>query len=270
MRKYFWRNVPTGLLLASTFLYSGLACSGGNNNTSAEGDGLTLLSEMSNKTSWGLGIGVGFEKSPYTGEDSNVSPLPLVYFDSKWIELSGNRIDLKVGEWEKVKFSLHGQYAFDDGYKESDASILDGMKKRNSGFWVGPAAKWDIDFGTVSAKYLFAGNKGQKASLGFEREFAYGSNFTVTPHTEIEWLNSKYVDYYYGVRASEARPGRDIYGGTSTYKISAGLRADYSFTIHQSIILDATLYRLGGGISDSPLVDKATIPQVTLGYFYRF
>ncbi|MBA0173807.1 MULTISPECIES: MipA/OmpV family protein [Pectobacterium] len=270
MKKHLWHRVPAGLLLTSTFLYSGLAYSVENNNTtSTEGDGFTLLSGVPNENNWGLGVGLGFEKKPYTGADSNLSPFPLVYFDNKWIALFGNRIDLKIGKWENIKISLHGQYAFDDGYKESDAPILYGMQKRGGGFWVGPAAEWNTDFGTVSAKYLFAGNKGQKASLGFDREFEYGS-FTFTPHTEIEWFNNKYVGYYYGVRPSEVQPGRDIYSGRSTYKISAGLRTNYSITPSQSVSLDATLSRLGSGISDSPLVDKTTIPQVTLGYFYRF
>ncbi|MGB8666047.1 MAG: MipA/OmpV family protein [Serratia inhibens] len=270
MKGYFNCKLTAGVIITSSFLYCGTTLSAESNTLeSADKNGFSRHDDTTNETDWGLGLGVGFEKKPYTGMDSDVSPFPLVYFNNKWIKVLGNRLELKAGEWDDIKLSLQGEYAFSDGYKASDAPILDGMKKRNGGFWVGPAVEWDTNLGTISAKYLLAGNNGQKAALGFTKAFHYGS-FTFTPHTEIEWLNGKYVDYYYGVNYAETRPGRNIYNGSSTYNISAGLRSDYSFTSHQSMSLDASIIRLGSGITDSPLVDKTTIPQVTLSYLYRF
>ncbi|WP_410013502.1 MipA/OmpV family protein [Sodalis sp. RH24] len=260
-----------GYAVASVAFFSGAACAAGTAPATAENDatGFSFWSDAPNVTHWGLGIGVGYEQSPYKGDDASVSPLPLIYFDNKWIHLFGNKLDVKIGRWDNVSVTLRGEYALGDGYKESDAPILDGMQKRKGGFWVGPAMAWDSGYGTFGANVLTAGNKGLKAGIDYHRAFEYG-DVTLVPHAGIDWYNSRYVDYYYGVENDEARAGRDAYAGKATYNFSAGVRFDYQLTPHQSLSLDAGVSHLGGGITDSPLVDRTVIPEARFGYLYRF
>ncbi|MCU5771637.1 MipA/OmpV family protein [Erwiniaceae bacterium BAC15a-03b] len=261
------QTFPTRLLLVSAFLYSGSLYA--VSDSAAQTSGFTLFSDQPNINHWGLGIGAKYEQSPYSDYGSEFSPLPLIYVENNWLRLFGNNLDVKAGQWDNLKFALHSEYAFGDGYKGSDATVLNDMQKRSGGFWVGPSVTWDTEIVTLYADYLFAGNKGQKAKLGAIRKFDYG-DITIAPYADVAWLNDKYVDYYYGVRPAEARPGRDAYDGKSTYAFSAGLNVSYALTAHQSLSLDASVTRFGSGIDDSPLVDKTTIPQVTVGYLYHF
>ncbi|NDL63714.1 MipA/OmpV family protein [Enterobacteriales bacterium SAP-6] len=231
--------------------------------------GFTFWNDAPNVTRWGLGVGVGYRQSPYKGDDASFSPLPLVYFDNKWIHLFGNKLDISIGRWDNVRFTLRGEYALGDGYKESDAPILDGMQKRKGGFWIGPALAWDTGYGTLAASFLTAGNKGQKAGVDYSNAFDYG-DFALVPHAGIDWYNSRYVDYYYGVEDNEARAGRDAYAGKAAYNLTAGVRLDYRLTPHQSLSFDAGVTRLGGGITDSPLVGRTVIPAAKFGYLYSF
>ena len=261
----------TALLALAAVLVSGEAWADGVSAEppNADDSGFTVLNNATNVTHWGLGAGAGYEQAPYKDYGSKFTPIPLFFFDDKWIHALGTTIDFKIGSWQGVSFTLRGQYELGGGYKGSDASSLNGMEDRNGAFWYGPAVAWKTSFGTLSGDVLEGGNKGQKARIDFGKRFDYGS-FSVEPHVGAEWLSSKYVDYYYGVRASEVRAGRPAYSGTSTYDESAGARFDYHITPKQSVSVDLGATHLGSGITDSPIVGKRFVPQARFGYLYTF
>lgn len=237
--------------------------------TGTDQSGLTILSNATNVTHWGLGAGVNVRALPYKGDGSQVSPVPLLNFDNKWVHVGGTTIDAKIGNWSGVSLALRGQFALFDGYKGSDAPILNGMQDRRGAFWYGPALEWNSAFGKVSGDYLLGGNKGERAKIEYGKAFPIGA-FSVEPHVGLEWLSGKYVDYYYGVRPSEARADRPVYNGKSTWNMSVGSRVDYKLTQHQTIILDVGVSHLGSGVTDSPLVGRRFVAEATIGYLYQF
>lgn len=259
------------LIAASAVLYSGAAWAGADRPElpDASESGLTILNNAPSVTHWGLGVGAGIEASPYKNFGTKFTPIPLLYLDNKWIHAFGTTLDLRVGKWAGVNVGLRGKYAIGDGYKGSDAPILNGMQNRHGAFWYGPSLSWHTTFGTLSGDFLEGGNKGQQAEIGFSKKFEYG-RFTFTPHAGVEWHSSKYVDYYYGVQPSEALAGRPAYSGKSTWNESIGTRIDYRLTTHQAVMLDVGISHLGTGITNSPLVGKRYVPQVMIGYLYRF
>lgn len=265
-----YRKLRLPVILAAVLVHSATVLAAADDDTNGGDDsGFTLLSDGPNVTHWGLGAGLGYEESPYTGYGANFSPLPLVFFDDKWVRFFGNTLDLKVAKWDGVTLSLRGKYDLGAGYKGSDAPILDDMQTRVGAFWYGPSMNWQTGIGTLSGDFLTAGSKGRKADIQFGSPFRFGQ-WTIEPHIGAEWLNNDNVDYYYGVTSAESRPWRDQYTGKSSYNFSAGTRFDYRFTPHQNVSLDVGVTRLGSGITDSPLVDKTVIPQVRLSYLYRF
>lgn len=270
MKTAFRRERPLLVLAASFALSSASAwADDGTIPPDADTSGLTILNNATNVTHWGLGAGVGIEPSPYKGDSNRVLPLPLLYFDNKWVRAIGTTVDLKIGSWSGVSVALRGQFSLFDGYKGSDAPILNGMENRKGALWYGPALSWDTGFGTLSGTFLFGGNKGERAKIGFEKAFALGQ-FSIAPHVGVEWLSDKYVDYYYGVRPSEARAWRAAYNAGSTVNVSAGTRIDYQLTKQQTISVDLGVSRLGDAITDSPIVGRRFVPEARIGYMYRF
>ncbi|MFZ3121718.1 MAG: MipA/OmpV family protein [Variovorax sp.] len=221
---------------------------------------------------WGLGIGAGVERLPYTGIDNNSRLLPLLTYDSEYFRFSGLGADWKFARTEQFTFALRGKYGLADGYEADDAPILAGMDKRKGGLWLGGAATWKADFAKLSFEVLsdVSGNsKGTQARLGIERNFPAG-RFVFTPRASVLWTDRKYVDYYYGVTGAEATASRAAYDGRSTANFQASLRTAYMLDAHQSLFLDVSATALGKEIKDSPLVDKKVIPAVAVGYLYRF
>jgi outer membrane scaffolding protein for murein synthesis (MipA/OmpV family) len=223
-------------------------------------------------SSWGLGAGVMMTKMPYREFDNKVEAIPLVTYENQWVRVFGPNLAVKLPSVGPVSFNFNARYALEDGYKASDSSFLTGMDKRKAGAWLGASASWHGKITTWSAGWM--GNatgesKGQQFRLAIEKNFQFGK-FGLAPRIAATWMDSKYVDYYYGVKSSEATVGRPQYSGTSTVNTEFALHGTYALAANQFLSLDLGVTRLGSAIKDSPLVDRSTMPAARLFYLYRF
>jgi outer membrane protein len=259
------------LVIASVLMHCAAAQAKGVVTDLSDSDdaGFTVLSNATNVTHWGLGAGVGLKQSPYKGDDTRLSAIPLFYFDNKWVHAAGTTIDFRIGKWSSVLFTLRARYALGEGYDGSDADVLNGMESRKAAFWYGPALSWHTAYGTLSGEFLTGANKGQKASVEFGKAFRV-NDFSIEPHIGVDWLSRNYVDYYYGVLPNEVRAGRGLYSGRATYNVSIGTKFDYQITRHQLVTLDIGVTHLGSHITDSPIIGRKFVPGVKLGYLYQF
>jgi outer membrane protein len=220
---------------------------------------------------WSLGLGGGITRSPYRGYGNQNSALPLLLYDSQRLHFFGTSTDLKLGSLQQFDFTLRAQYS-GDGYQSNDATILNNMAERKYALWLGGTATWRAPWARLTAQWLkdaSGHSRGQTFRLNAEHGFTLG-RVILTPHLGVAWYDKNYVDYYYGVRQDEANASRNAYTGKATVNTSIGLRTGWRFSAAQSVFLDASATHLGSGISDSPLVDRATLPSVRLGYLYQF
>lgn len=220
---------------------------------------------------WGLGIGVGYERKPYRDFDDKARVLPLLMFENRYLSLLGTRADIKLPSYGPFTFSVRARYAL-DGYEDDDSPFLAGMQERKDSLWLGGAATWRAPFASLSGELLgdvSGHSKGTQFRLQLDRRLQRGA-FAFTPRVAAHWMDDKYVDYYYGVQAREARFGRPAHSGEATTNLELGLRVDYTLAPRQSVFLDLSATRLGSGIKDSPLVDRSGMAGVRVGYLYRF
>lgn len=220
---------------------------------------------------WGVGIGVWLDRKPYRDFDDRARVLPLLVYVNEYVSILGPTLDLKLPSAGPVSFRLRARYA-GEGYEADDSPALAGMEERHAGFWLGGAATWRNDIANLSAELLgdVSGNsKGSRFRLQLERRFdAGGAGFT--PRVAAQWLDDKYVDYYYGVRPGEVRAGRPGYDGRSATNLEVGMRLDFPLAPRQDVFVDLSATRLGSAIRDSPLVDRSSATSLRLGYLYRF
>lgn len=228
-------------------------------------------------TSWSLGIGAISRQKPYAGIDRDNMVLPVLQFENRYVNISGPQIGIKlpslnISDSQRFNFNIVGRYD-GSGYKAKDAPIFSGMSERKGGFLAGAEVEWNNDLVDVKAAWLAdaSGNsKGQLFSLGLERTWKFGQHFMLSPRIEATWHDKKYVDYYFGVRDSEARQGRPTYSGKGGASAELGVRGIYLFDQRHSVFLDVSVSSLAKGVKDSPLVDRSTENRVLLGYAYRF
>lgn len=226
--------------------------------------------EASQQSHWGLGLAAGFTKKPYRQFDNETNALPLVLYENRWISLFGTKLDLKLPSAGPVSFRLRARYA-NDGYEADDSPYFAGMAERKGGFWLGGAAIWRNSVANVAAEALTSTGdaEGKRFKLELNRDFSAGP-VTITPRIAADWYDSKYVDYYYGVRAAEARTDRAQYTGDSASTAEIGLRLGYTLNRRHQFSIDVSANRLGSGIKDSPLIERSSERSVKLGYLYVF
>ena len=220
----------------------------------------------------GLGLGVATEHKPYKGVGETTDPIPLVSYENRWVKLFGPNLDLKVTPPYPLTVSLRLNYEFDGGYKASDSSFLEGMSDRKAGFWVGPAVKWHSELIDLSASYLFdASNKskGRRASFAAEHPFRFGK-FELVPIVSVTQWDRKYVDYYFGVRPTEATIRRPTFIGKTSINPDLSLRASYLFSGKHLVFVQTGATEFGSEVKDSPIVGRSTEVRVWAGYMYRF
>ena len=221
---------------------------------------------------WGLGLGVGAAQKAYRDIDSDTLVLPIIIYDSKWIGVHGGTLSLKLPSAGPVSFALSADFS-NDGYEASDSDFLEGMDEREDNFWVGATVKWQNSIAEVSATWstdVPGNSEGQKFAVSAEHAFERG-NFEFAPRLGAVWLDDKYVDYYYGVRAHEVTPDRAFYAPEATVNFEVGLRTTYKLPSRKSsVFLDLSAHSLGDEIKDSPIVDGSTESRVFVGYVHMF
>jgi outer membrane protein len=218
-----------------------------------------------------VGAGGATIDRPYRGMDNKNIGIPLVNYENQWVSVGLPMIDLKAFDAGPVSLRLRARYSF-DGYKASDSNFFQGMDDRKDSAWLGAAAIWRTDMFSLSGEVLADvtnHSKGTRAKFTLDHRYSFGS-LGVTPRLGGEWVDSKYVTYYYGVKDSEAIANRPAYEGGSTFNEQAGLRLDYSFAGHHNVFVDAGYTHFGNSIKDSPLVDRTGQGVFSLGYLYRF
>lgn len=245
--------------LATAALHGPALAHGGDAGDPAEG------------SQWGLGLAVMTETRPYRDFDNKTEVIPFVTFENRWVRVFGPGIEFKLGRTGPLAFGLTASYGM-DGYSAGDSPALDGMAKRKGSAWLGAKASLRGDPGQLSAEWSAdaSGNsKGQKFKLGVERRFTFGE-LGLTPRLSAIWLDRKFVQYYYGVETTEARAGRAAYSAGASVNTEVGLRLDYRPAPQHTVFVDLGATALGREIRNSPLVDRSSVPEVRLGYLYRF
>lgn len=222
-------------------------------------------------TRWGLGLAVGSDNRPYRDFDRKAEIMPAIAFENRWLRVAGPGVEFKVARVEQMALGLTLSYAR-DGYDADDSPALAGMDSRRASAWAGVRAStrgWLGTFTTEWSRDIADHSRGNRLRLALDRRYTIG-DFGLTPRLSATWLDSKFVQYYYGVLASEVQAGRPLYTPGSTVNVDAGLRLDWRLDDQQTLFVDAGLTRFGSGIRNSPLVDRATLPSARLGWITRF
>jgi outer membrane protein len=227
--------------------------------------------------SWGLGVAGMATQQPYIGIDRDYMPIPVIFFENRWVQLIGATLEFKLPgmSWsEEHALSFGARVEFDgSGYKPGEAPILNGMAERKSGILAGAAARWDSPLLSVSAEAMIdasSNSKGRRFSVGLERTFFVGERVMVTPSLKAIQLDKRYAMYYFGVLPGEVRAGREAHAPGRTMNTAIGVQTDYMWGDHHVIFLQAEYTTLGNKIKSSPLVDRVGESMLILGYMFRF
>ncbi|MBT0569896.1 MipA/OmpV family protein [Curvibacter sp. CHRR-16] len=261
---FSYRRQSTGLVVA--MLCGHLALIG-----TAQAQDAPDMQENKDSSSWSVGVMAMSNTKPYKNFDNKNQIWPLVTYENRWVRVMGPGLDVKLGRTGSVSYALTLSYA-GDGYQSGDSPYLAGMHDRNSSVWVGGKVHWRNDWANMGATWqgdASSYSQGQKFQLSIDKRFAAGP-IGISPKLAVTWLDKNYVDYYYGVTASEVRADRPSYTGSATTNTELSIRVDYPISRADMVFLDTGVTRFGNAIQDSPLIDRSSVTAVRIGYVHRF
>lgn len=218
-----------------------------------------------------VGAGVLVTSKPYEGVSSKVYPIPLFGYEGKRLYLrgitGGYRL-LDVKGWS-IGPTLRPSFG---GYEADDSSALRGMDDRDvtleGGIDLACRKDWGL-LGITLLTDLLGAHDGQKVELSYTALFPY-AGFTFIPGVGVQWQSSDVVDYYYGVRTSEARPGRAAYEPDDALIPLVRLAVRRELTQHWGLLFATQYEWFDSEISDSPIIEDDGSLSLMLGATYTF
>lgn len=227
---------------------------------------------------WSLGLGVVSAPRPYVGATNEILVIPIVELSSgRWF-VQGIRAGYRIAETPRTRLVAQARFRF-SGLDPGDSPFLAGMARRRETVEAGLGFDWTVASalgGPVQLElraFADALNRsgGTEASAGLAwRKALAGGRVLFSPSIGLAFQNEAAVDYYYGVRPEEARPGRPAYPGRAAFSSRASAFLAWRFSGRWSLTAAVSLEAFGDEITASPIVDRQNQTFVLLGVAYGF
>lgn len=221
---------------------------------------------------YGLGIGVLPKASG--SDELKTMVLPIVkasYADKVYINALQAGIWLLDSDDKRLRLGLAAEARF--GWDAKDGDRTKGMDDRDFSVDVGPALRWQTDFGTVNAQWNFdagSASKGQNVQLQYIKGLIRGPGLRLNGLVGATWNDDKVNDYYYGVANKESTPFRPAYKAGAGMQYQIGFNGAYPVNDKSYLLFGTFLTYLGDEQADSPIVETRTQPLAYAGYTWSF
>jgi outer membrane protein len=264
-----WGSSPTRSIMPrrAAALWPGIACCHAQGRQRDE----NLEALIEEATTLHVGGGVFVQTSPYAGVDARVYPAPVVAYEGERLYVRSAIVGYRLISENGLMIGPQVQPRV-EGYSADDSPSLRGMRDRN----------WSVDGGVNIEAATPVGLLGVSIvtdllgrNCGQEVEFRYlvmlpVHGFHLIPSGGVKWESENLVNYYYGVKPNEARPGRPAYEGEPVFDPFLRLVIRRKLTKRWSVFSDARYEWLASGITNSPIVSKDYQFTITAGVLYAW
>lgn len=223
---------------------------------------------------WTVGAGAVASTTFYKGADDKVSALPILSFDSERLHIGAEGIQVTAATFGDV-LSLKAMAGYQEKpFKQKDSPMLRGLHSRKASIDGGVGVDFAARVGTISLAYMTSLNDaytGGSVDLSYNWEMER-DRWRLGAGAGLTWQSADLVEYYVGVRSSEARADRRAYDPKSAILPHVSLSAGYALTDSKAWWLNTavTLTSLPKEYTDSPLVDGDTVFSGVMGVSYTF
>lgn len=249
-----------GLTAALTFLSTAYA------NDKIDRDTETSVPRTKNL----YGIGAALLPKTSGSDEFRVLALPIInanYADRYYINALQAGVWLVDSDDKRLRLGLATQARF--GWDANDGKLTRGMNDRDFSVDLGPAVRWQTNYGTFNAQWGFdvgGASNGQTVDLQYIKSLIRSSAFKLNGSVGLGWNDHKFNDYYFGVAANETSRFRPAYSAGSGTEVKVGINGSYAVGNDSFLLFGTSITRLGDQQADSPIVETRIQPLVYLGY----
>lgn len=206
--------------------------------------GISALVEAHTQT---IGIG-SYYKNPIYHSKNQVNVLPIINLEYNHFYLKGYKPGFFLYKESDFNFSAivdpiggYSDFAikksqFKDGYKN--------LESRNTQVMGGIALEFKIDKNINGHSELIFGNHGTKLNVKLNKAYKISDRVIFIPAVAFNYYNSKYTDYYIGVKEKDVKNNSKI---KKTYKGKDTIAGGVSATLDMAIT-EQTSFLVFGGI----------------------
>lgn len=219
----------------------------------------------------GLGA-IGYSR--YSGSNSlSAVPAPLLEFEYKgivYVDILRAGVRFWGSEDKKMALGITAIPRF--GFKSSDGSRLTGMAERHLSVNLGPSFEWATPIVDVNLAYVgdvTGSSKGGELHALLYKQLADTTHWDLGVYTELERLDHRTANYYYGVRPEEVTAGRAFYQPGATTNWNLGLMGAYRINSRYALMFGLQNTQLGGRAADSPIVETRSAKFGYIGLGWR-
>jgi outer membrane protein len=220
-----------------------------------------------------IGIATSFSQSPYEGVKNDPLPFPMITYITDTFYIRGLEIGYKIIDFDLLKFNAVINPVFRH-LDPSDSPYLSGMDKRyrtiDGGVKLVLAPIPLIKFSAKAVHDTLGVHEGYRTELKVNVLVPLSKSFIILLSHGKQKYSSDYIDYYFGVKASEATSTRSEYIPSSSSITSTGVNFIYNFTDKIGTNLGVSQAKLGDEIKNSPIVDKDKTTNYFVALTYKF
>jgi outer membrane protein len=199
-------------------------------------------------------------------------PAPLLQFEYKgiaYVDILRAGVRFWGSEDKKMALGIAAIPRF--GFKGSDGSRLTGMAERHLSVNLGPSFEWStpiVDLNVAYVADVAGGSKGGELHALLFKQLADTTHWDIGVYTELERLDHRVANYYFGVRPEEATADRPFYQPGASTNWNLGLMGAYRINSRYALMFGVQNTRLGGAAAGSPIVEtrSAKFGYVGLGW----
>lgn len=222
-----------------------------------------------------VGLAARGEREIYRDVGSEINPALFFRYENGPVEIQaydGLQASLNLLGNSTFTLGVNASVDFGGGYDADDSDYFKGMDELDTLYSVGLELEGMFGgwiFQLDASQDVSGEHDGQEVELTLGYEWAAGG-FDITPSISVAWLSEDYVDYFYGVSASEARADRPVYAPGSSYELGLELMVTRDIGENWKGVLIGGISTFGDDIKDSPLVDEDYEIEGVIGLMYTF
>lgn len=233
---------------------------------------------------WGVNIDVNntplhYKDAKTKKNDNDVqAALGLQYRGDKF-NIDNDSISYELTHTDKYAIEAFGTFK-NQGFDAKNNKTFKGMKERKTSIDIGGRLIANTE---LIGPIVFDATKDVSASKAFEAKIKVGGiaphaphwtgkrNITIAPVASLRYQSKKVVDYYYGVKNTEATASRKAYKAKSAITPFIGVEAQANITPKFSIDVGLGVAKLAKSIKNSPLTtNRKYLPSANINFTYWF
>jgi MipA family protein len=222
------------------------------------------------QTGWFYGAFVSTQSNLYKGANNDSLALPFIGYKGPRFSLIGPQASYRLNKDED--FQTFAQLAFNSaGFKEKDSAHLIGMSTRSGSLFGG--LNVTIKQQKLSYKFSYLHdlqNRSGGQDIRLSTSYFYNIGpFFITPNIALNYWDSAYTDYYFGVRSNESNGNRNPYKPSAAINPSIGLNLATPIFFQGFTRANFSHHWLGGPVKSSPILDTSRYWNMNIS-FTRF